>query len=153
MAYCTQCGTKIPDGTTVCPNCGTDAAQIPVPAYTQPYVDPKDHTAEFDKTDISNNKVFAMCAYLLGMAGLVIAVLAGKESPYVLFHVRQALKIDVCGALLTLLSLVLCWTVIVPLVCCVGVLVLLVVKIIMFFQICSSLAKEAPIVSNFGFLK
>lgn len=153
MAYCTQCGSQLPEGSTICPNCGTDAAKIPVSAYAVPYVDPKDHTKEFDQKDISDNKVFAMCAYLLGVAGLVIAVLAGKESPYVNFHVRQALKIEIVGALLVLLAAVLCWTVIVPLICGVAMVVLFVVKIIMFFQICNSLAKEAPIVSNFGFLK
>ena len=42
---------------------------------------PADHTAEFAADDISKNKVTAMAAYMLGIIGIVIALLAAPESP------------------------------------------------------------------------
>ncbi|MGN0414764.1 MAG: zinc-ribbon domain-containing protein [Agathobacter sp.] len=127
-----------------------------VPPYgmpQQPYMDPKDHTAEFDSKDVSDNKVMAMLPYLMGTIGIIIALLASRESPYTYFHVRQAAKISVVTVLVGLITAVLCWTVIVPIAGGVCVVILLVVRIISFFQVCSGKAKEAAIVSSFGFLK
>lgn len=39
-----------------------------------------DHTAEFDPTDISDNKVLAMIPYLLGVIGVIITLLASGNS-------------------------------------------------------------------------
>ena len=118
----------------------------------QPYVDPKDHTAEYDPKDISDNKVMALTAYLLGTIGIIIALLAAKESPYTYFHVRQSLKITIVNLLVGIISMLLCWTIIVPVAGGVCVIILLVVRIISFFQVCFGKAKEAAIVSSFGFL-
>lgn len=123
-----------------------------MPPYGAPYVDPKDHTAEFTPQDISEHKVFAMLPYLLGTIGIIIALLAAKDSKYIMFHVREALKLTVCAILVGIVSLLLCWTVIVPMAGGVCAIIILVVKIICFFQICSGKAKEAAIVSSFGFL-
>ncbi|MCM1283235.1 MAG: zinc ribbon domain-containing protein [Muribaculaceae bacterium] len=123
-------------------------------AYGQPYaIDPKDHTAEFAPKDISDNKVLAMMPYLMGTIGIILALLASKESPYVSFHVRQALKLTVCTVLVGIITAVLCWTVIVPIAGGVCTVILFIVRIISFFQICSGKAKEAAIVSSFGFLR
>lgn len=123
-----------------------------MPPYGAPYVDPKDHTAEFTPQDISEHKVFAMLPYLLGTIGIIIALLAAKDSKYIMFHVREALKLTVCAILVGIVSLLLCWTVIVPMAGGVCAIIILVVKIICFFQICSGKAKEAAIVSSCGFL-
>lgn len=121
--------------------------------YGQPYVDPKDHSAEFQPKDISDNKVIAMLPYLLGILGTIIALLASKESDYVAFHVRQGLKILVVEVLLGLITVVLCWTVIVPVAAAVCTVILLVVRIISFVNVCNGQAKEPAIISSFGFLK
>ena len=47
----------------------------------------------------------------------------------------------------------LCWTIIVPIAAGIAYIVLAVVKIICFFQICSGKAKEPAIIRSFGFLK
>ena len=121
--------------------------------YGQPYVDPKDHTAEFDAKDVTENKVVAMLPYLLGAVGIIIAALTAKDSAYVKFHIRQTLKITVLNALLALITAALCWTVIVPIAAAVCIIILLVVRIICFVNVCSGKAKEPAIVSSFGFLK
>lgn len=135
------------------PQAGPQMNGMPYGMPQQPYADPKDHTAEFDVKDISDNKVMAMLPYLMGTIGIIIALLACRESAYTYFHVRQALKITVCTILVTVITAVLFFTVIVPIAGGICAAILFVVKIICFFQVCSGKAKEAPIVSSFGFLK
>ena len=127
----------------------------PVPQYApvQPVYNPNDHTADFTAEDISKNKVVAMAAYVLGMIGIVIALLAAPESPYASFHSRQALKLEIVSQLLLVVSLVLCWTFIVPILGGIALAVVYVVRIICFFQVCSGKAKDAAIVGSLPFLK
>ena len=47
----------------------------------------------------------------------------------------------------------LCWTIIVPIVGGVCLAIVLVLKVICFFQICSGKAKEPAIIRSLGFLK
>ena len=154
MKLCPKCNMQLEDSAAFCPNCGTQF--IPNATVTQqPYVpvDSADHTAEFDAADISDNKVIAMLPYLLGVVGLIAALLAKGNSPYANFHARQYLKICVCQAIVAICSAVLCWTILVPIAGGVCVIILLVVRIICFFQICKGQAKEPAIVCKLGFLK
>ena len=127
--------------------------QPPVYQPAQPAYDPTDHTAEFTAEDISKNKVVAMAAYVLGIIGIVIALLAAPESPYASFHSRQALKLEIVSQLLLLVSLVLCWTFIVPILGALAIVVIYVVRIICFFQVCSGKAKDAALIGSLPFLK
>lgn len=162
MKICPNCNTQLDDTAVFCTNCGTQfSASQPQPQqqYTQsqpvyaPFFDPYDHTSEYDPKDISDNKVFAMLGYLLGTIGVIIALLASKDSPYTMFHVRQALKFTVVNILLILITALLFWTVIVPLAFGVITCILTVIKVICFFQICSGKAKEPAIIRSLGFLK
>ena len=122
--------------------------------YQQPvYVANNDHTADFEASDISNNKVIAMAAYLLGTLGIIIALLAAKDSPYASFHSRQALKLEIVEMLLTIVSCVLFFTILVPIAGVVCIAIVFVVRIICFFQVASGKAKDAPIVGSLPFLK
>lgn len=152
MKFCPNCGTQQEEGALSCPNCGTVFEPQPQPAPA-PYVNPADHTAEYSAADISDNKVYAMVIYLLGFLGLVIALLARSDSEYLKFQVRQALKITVCEAIVAIISGVLCWTIIVPVVGAICVVILLVIRIICFFRICGNKVMEAPIIWKFDFLR
>lgn len=163
MKICPNCGCRLDDNAVFCMNCGCQFAsqqpqqQMPqqqyAPPYAPPVADPYDHTAEFDAKDISDNKVFAMVCYILGIFGIVIALLASRSSEYTMFHVRQALKINVVTILMTVCAVLLCWTVIVPLAFVVMSIVLFVIQIICFFQVASGKAKEPAIIRNLKFLK
>ncbi len=150
MAYCKNCGAHIPDDAGFCGECGTPVSGgAGMPRYTDIY----DHTAEFDSEDISSNKVVAMAAYILGMVGIVIALLAAPNSKYAAFHSRQALKLSITNTLLAFVMVLLSWTIIVPIAGAVCIVILGVVRIICFFQVCSGKAKEAPIIRSLRFLK
>ena len=152
MKQCPSCGADIADDAVFCTNCGARFAPDGTPYYT--YQPPAhEHTHEFDPRDISDNKVYCMLPYLLSLVGVVIALLAGASSPYIRFHVRQALKFTVVSILLTIIALFFCWTVVVPIAYIICELVLLVLKIIAFFQVCSGRAVEPFIIRSLGFLK
>ena len=178
LAFCMNCGTQLPAGQPVpapqpvptpppvAPVAPPPAAQFnnQVPPQNGPYgniqpgqpapvFDPYDHTAEFTAKDISDNKVISMLVYLMGAIGIVIALLAANSSPYAAFHVRQALKFTVVNILLSIAAAVLCWTFIVPIAAGIAALVLLVIKIICFFQICKGKALEPYIIRSLTFLK
>lgn len=167
MKNCPNCNARMEDGAVFCTNCGarfTDNAQQTAPngnaapnygAQPQyaPIYNPYDHTAEFDKKDISDNKVICMLVYLTSWVGIIIALLTQSSSPYVAFHVRQALKIVVVEALIGLSAAVLVWTFIVPIAAVVMLLVFFVIKIICFFQVCSGKAVEPAIIRSLNFLK
>lgn len=160
MKICPVCNNSIPDDAEFCGNCGTKVVAQqsaytipPQQAYTPNYAPNYDHTAEFDAKDISDNKVIAMLVYLLGPVGVIIALLVGNDSPYAAFHVRQALKITVVNTLLTLITTLLCWTIIVPFAASLLILALTVIKFICFFQVCNGKAEEPAIIRNLNFLK
>ena len=122
------------------------------PPY-QPEYNPYDHTAGFEPRDISQNKVICMLCYLLGTVGVIMALLASSNSPYTSFHVRQALKFTVVTGLVGILSALLCWTLLVPIAGGIFLVVLYVVKIVCFFQICQGKAVEPVIIRSLGFLR
>lgn len=166
MKICPKCQTQADDSAKFCTNCGTPfpaqnmSQQTENPNFNNAYqaqytppVDPFDHTAEFDAKDISDNKVISMLVYLMGWLGIVIALLGSHSSPYVAFHVRQALKFTVVSTLMLICAALLFWTIIVPIAVCVMEVIFFVIKIICFFQICSGKAIEPAIIRNLGFLK
>ena len=161
--FCSQCGNNIPDGSKFCPVCGANfaaqgaqgaqQAQYQAPQYQAvPEVDPKDHTAEFDAKDVSDNKIYAMGCYLFSVLGIIIALLASKDSAYIKFHVRQAMKFVVAYALIGICTAVLFWTIIVPIAAGVFSIILLVLEIIAFVQICKGQSKEPAILYKWKFL-
>lgn len=166
MKTCPNCHGQITDEASFCPICGTAVETIPQlasqpePAYTQPpeyfppvpEFDPYDHTKEFEAADIAGNKLVCMLAYLLDAVGIIIALLAAKESEYTAFHVKQSMKFTIVEVLLCLVMAVLCWTFIVPIVGAAALLVLLIIKFISFVQVCGGQAKEPALIRSLKFL-
>lgn len=151
MKNCPRCNMTFEDNAAFCSNCGFSFTGQPagVPVMADPY----DHTSEYDPADISENKVIAMLPYLMGWVGIIIALLAVNNSRYVAFHVKQALKFTVVSTLAVICTVIFCWTFVIPIALAIFELVLLVVKIICFFQVCGGKAKEPAIIKHFSFLK
>lgn len=123
------------------PVAGADPSQIVPPA-------PTDFTHTFDSEEVAKNKVFATGSYLLGFIGIVIALLAAKDSEYVKFHVRESMKIQVLCALLGLVSVLLCWTIIIPILGCIAIAVLGVIEIICMVRAMMGQSKKVPLIGN-----
>jgi uncharacterized membrane protein len=166
MKFCPGCGASLDDSTAFCNNCGKPLNGTPRTApnfggpnaqapygYAPVYQDPFDHTAEFDPKDISDNKVICMLIYLTGAIGIFIALLASNSSKYVAFHVRQALKFMVVNSLIAVVTALTFWTVLVPIAAGIFTIVLVVVQIICFFDICKGKAKEPYIIRDMKFMK
>ena len=170
MKTCPKCNTQLADHAMFCTNCGTSFQNAnPQPQqnayqnnaqqnYAQPVapvVNIYDHTAEFDPQDVHDNKIFAILCYIMGIVGIIVALLARNSvnSPYLSFHIKQALKITITTILVGVISGLLAWTCIVPIAGMVCIVILEVVSIICFFQTCSNKSVEAPIVRSLPFLK
>lgn len=170
MKNCPNCNAQLADDAVFCTNCGnTVAAQTQQnpnsnpnnyaqQTYQQPQYAPVvnvyDHTADFAPEDVHKNKLFALLCYIMGVVGVVIALLArsGENSEYLSFHIRNALKIAILQMLVAVITVLLAWTCIVPFAGGVCLAILTVVNIISFFQTCGNKSVETPIVRNFTFL-
>ena len=163
MKICPSCHAQVEDSASFCNLCGAPlgeaAPQSNVPAYApQPgyqagFQPPFDHTAEFDPKEISDNKIFAAMCYIMGALGAIIALLAARESGFVMFHVRQSLKLAVVDILLGILSVVFFWTILIPIAGGILAFILLIVRIISLFQVFCGKAKEPAIIRSLKFLR
>ncbi len=122
------------------------------PQYQQPYMtyDPNDHTSEFDPQDIADNKLFAVIPYLFSsFMGIVVGIYL-KESAFMKFHIKNAIRFDIALILSLLLMIIpfLGW--IAAAIC--G-LVLSVIKIIAIVWVFQGKAKDLPVISSIAFLK
>lgn len=168
MKQCPNCRNQITDEAAFCPVCGTaiDAYHsfpepyppqqpiTPPPVYVPPVPkeNPYDHTKKFHDTDIIQHKLLCMLVYLFDFIGIIIALLAAKESEYTTFHIRQSMKYCVIEALLAAAAALLCWTFIVPILAMITLIVLMVLKFVSFTQVCGGKAVEPVLIRNLKFL-
>lgn len=149
MKYCTHCGTQCKDDASFCTACGTSFDNALPAAKAEPKVDPDDHTADFSADDISKNKLYAVIAYLFSILGLLIASICVKDSPYVDFNKRNALKLLIVEfiALLLLFVPFVGWAAL-------GVIevMIIVIKIIAIVNVFCNKAKDLPIIKDLKFL-
>ena len=147
--YCTMCGNRLPDESQATPPKSSVYQNYYQPT---PVPDPWDHTAEFDAADVSEHKLYAMLMYLTSIVGIIVALLAAKESAFVQFHLKQGLKFVIVELLLSLCAAALFFTILVPIAAGVCLTILEVIRIIAFFQVCGNKAKEPAIIRSLGFL-
>ncbi|MBO4265947.1 MAG: zinc-ribbon domain-containing protein [Lachnospiraceae bacterium] len=148
MAFCSNCGKEVPEGASVCSSCGATLGAAPAVKSVEQF----DHTSDYDAADISANKVYALSAYILSFFGVLLCNVLAKESPFAQFHAREALKLDVVAIVVYVLSVLLCWTCIVPIAGAVLEIILIVVRIISFVQVCKGEAKEPWLIRSLGAL-
>lgn len=149
MKTCPYCNFECEDNANYCTRCGRPLNGESKVIYANPY----DHTSEFEENDIKENKLFASLPYLFGFLGIICAYICSKGSKFTLFHIKQALRINIIGVLCLLVMCVLFWTILVPIVACIFAIILFVICMISFFSALQGKAKEALIVRGFKFLK
>ena len=164
MKICPTCNMQLDDNAVFCRNCGTRVSPKEEPASTSGYErgyyqpstpesTPWDHTGEFEAKDIAEHKLLSMLIYLTGILGVILVLLTRTDSPWLRFHLRQGLKFLVADALLATAAAILCWTIIAPFCAAAAMVVLYVIRIICFFQVCGGKAVEPAILRSIGFLK
>ncbi len=119
----------------------------------QPYVDPADHTAEFTQEDVSAHKVYALLVYMAGIGGIIPALLIGKDSPYLKFHVQQKMKMIVATLLATIIGSLTAILILPIIAVSVFLAIIFVVNLICFFRTASGKSVEAPIIRDIKILK
>ena len=115
----------------------------------------KDHTEEFDRNDIEQNKVMAILAYLGWL--VIIPLLAARNSKFARFHANQGLILAIVAtvvyvvlAILTLIPVIRWIFYIVEAVFGVAVFILAVMGII---NAVNGKAKDLPVIGSFRLLK
>lgn len=164
--FCPKCGAPVEGAQAATPNQQPVNQQQPMPdqgyASQQGYVPPQgtantrdftvdmgtDYTSTFTPSDISDYKVFALVAYLFAPIGIVVTLLAGLNSPFAMFHAREAAKIFVAETLMWLIAIILFFLVIPLLIALIGSFVLGIVNIICIVRAGKGQAKLAPIVGG-----
>lgn len=168
MKICPNCHNETEDLALSCPVCGTaldaighipaeepsiyHAQQMPVMEITPPRTSKHNRTADYSQTDIQENRIVCMCVYLLGVFGVIIALLMAPGSDYTRFHVNQSLKFTVLEALLAVISVLLFWTVLIPVLCALAMLVLMVAKLLCFVDVVKNQAVLSPVLHLIRFL-
>ena len=147
MTICSNCGATIQDGGAFCPVCGAPVTANPYSNPNYEPIDPKNHTNEFSEVEVSENKLIAALTYF-GIIGIIAAALINKDSAYVMFHIRQNLKLF----FLETLSTILCIFIITVPIVIVFEFILFIVQIIGFIRTMRGKSIELPVVSAFGFL-
>ncbi len=141
------------------PNSPEQNNQVPpqsVPYYAAPVqrpVEKYDFSDDFKQEDIAENKLMAMIVYLLGLVGIALAFLKKSDSPYLDFHLKQGLKLIIVEAIVLFATVLLGWTVIVAVAGAIALVILAVIRIICFVDVCKGKAKTPVIIREFGFLK
>lgn len=171
MKMCPNCRNQIEESAPCCPICGTiigtapnfewKQSPPPVPEYTTEFrqiptpADSRDHTAQFSSCDISENKIFAAAAYILGPLGILIALLASPSSKFAMFHVRQALKltvIEVLGALALVITSFILWIIrlrsLMALMIMAAMIGFVTIHLSCFAQVCSGKAADVLFLHN-----
>lgn len=179
MKICQNCGAAVEENSLFCTNCGAKIALEDTPAqeapafdrqqearrsegasYSSAWQDPSgmgqvpiynsyDRTAMFDGRDISDNKLFAVLPYLLGVIGLIFAMVAAPKSAYVRFHVKQALKLLIIQNFTVIFSALLFFTILAPLAGGVMMLIIMVSYLVAAIQVCSGKAIVPVVCRNF----
>ncbi len=117
MAFCSKCGKEIIEGQRFCPGCGAPAdggAANTTKSAATPTIDLSDRianftntadtTAEFDATDIQENKVFAILAYIWIL--FLVPLLAAPNSKFSKYHANQGLILFITWFAVLVLSFI-----------------------------------------------
>ncbi len=163
MPFCRQCGKEIQADALFCPECGTAqgagaTGTTGFSGWAKNVTDTADTTAEFDPTDIAQNKGMAILAYF----GILVLfpILGAKHSRFAQYHANQGLILlivsVVYGVVNAIVEAILGWIPVlgslVSLVLLLGNVAILVLTILGIVNAAKGVAKEVPLVGKYRLL-
>ena len=115
----------------------------------------KDHTEEFDKNDIEQNKVMALLSYLGWL--VIIPLLAAKNSKFARYHANQGLVLAIVATVVYVVLAILCLIPVIRwifyVVEAVFGLVVLILAVMGIINAVNGRAKDLPIIGTFRLIK
>lgn len=111
-----------------------------------------DKTELFSEEDVKEYRLTAVLIYLTGIFGIILALVTDRSSPYLNFHIKEGLKITVVTAALSVMSLILAWTFVVPVVSFAGIIVCMVINLISAYKTLKGKSENAVIIRNLTIL-
>lgn len=111
-----------------------------------------DKTDLFSEEEVKKYRLTAVLIYLLGIFGIILALVTDKESDYLKFHVNEGLKIAVVTAALALISVLLSFTFIVPVLSGMGLIICTVINLISAYKTLNGKSENAVIIRNLKIL-
>ncbi len=111
-----------------------------------------DKTELFSDEEVKEYRLTAVLIYLLGIFGIILALVTDKSSPYLKFHITEGLKITVVTAVLAVISVLLAFTFIVPVLSGAGLIVCSVINLISAYKTLEGKSENAVIIRNLTIL-
>lgn len=111
-----------------------------------------DKTALFSEEEVKEFRLTAVLIYLLGIFGIILALVTEKSSPYLKFHIAEGLKITVVSSSLALISVLLSFTFIVPVIGAAGLIVCSAINLISAYKTLTGKSENAVIIRNLKIL-
>lgn len=118
----------------------------------KPEKSPWDKTELFSAEEVKGYRLTAVLIYLLGIFGIILALVTDKSSSYLKFHIAEGLKITVVTAALAVISVLLAFTFIVPVLCAAGLAVCTVINLISAYKTLKGKSENAVIIREFKIL-
>ncbi len=171
MAICTKCNITVEDNVKFCPACGSPIEEQPqetaAPAPEKndfsskvaALNDTADTTAEFEASDIEQNKIFAVLGYLSWL--VLVPIFAAPKSKFARFHANQGLVLAITEvawwivtAILGIILSAISWRLgFISTILGLVNIVFVILAILGIVNAANGKAKELPIVGKFKILK
>lgn len=169
MAFCGKCGAKVSDNLKFCSQCGAalegadpeikKGGTVDVTEKISKLNNTRDTTADFDNSDVQDNKVMAILAYLSWL--VLIPLLAAPKSKFARFHANQGLVLAIAEiawwivqAIVYAILVAISWRLLfISTILGITNILFLVLAILGIVNASTGKAKELPIIGKFKILK